>query len=156
MKRILILLSLFLITIFVGERYIKATLNECNIAYTILDEEGNEIENGVIHQDAGRAAFAGITLKDGQMAEFKPDNAVGFLLVANRIIKFTYSMNAKGYMTTQLYRFQSVRVAKNQSILKGTTLQYTTTTRGYYYALITNDSGSDKNIYGITFTSYNP
>lgn len=130
--------------------YAKAITYTQDIAYIIYDEEENEIDRGVIGSNS-RASFSAITLKDGQMVKFAPDGSTGFLTLTNRLIKFTYKMNKSGYMTTQLYRYKSVREAKNQSTHKGTTLQFVTTTTGYYYALITNDSGSDKNIYGITF-----
>ncbi len=156
MKRTILLLGFLFLTILSVTIYVKATAYVGDVAYVIYDEEGNEIDNGVISSNMSRASFTAVTLKDGEMAKFTPNNTVGFLTLSNRIIKFAYSMNKSGYMTTQLYRYRSVRVAKNQSTHKGTTLKYTTTTEGYYYALITNDSGSDKNIYGITFETLMP
>lgn len=156
MKKILFMFAVVIIGVLGFAVYVQASVNTGDLAYTIYDEEGNAVENGVLSKSESRAAFTAVTLQDGYTVKFRPDNAVGFLLPSDRKINFTYKMNASGYMTTQLYLYQSVRVAKNQTIHKGITLSYTTTTRGYYYALVRNDSGSAKNIYGITFESVSP
>lgn len=156
MKRLLILIGVLSIILTNARLFGCAETYDTNIGYIIYDENGVEVDSGTIIKSNSRATFTGITLKDGQTAEFAPDNSVGFLAAPNRVIKFKYSMNKTGYMTTQLYRYRSVREAKNQSTHKGVTLQFTTTVKGNYYALVRNDSGSDKNIYGITFDILNP
>lgn len=151
MRKIITIVSIVLMFVLGCSLYVDAISYNGDISYTIYDEENNKVESGTLSSSNTRASFNAVTLKDGYIAEFKPDNALGFLAAQDRLLKFKYSMNESGYMTTQMYRYRSVRVAKNQSTHKGTTLKYVTTTTGNYYVQVRNDSGSSKNIYGITF-----
>lgn len=109
--------------------------------YTVYDKDGNVKETGVTPDENSRYTWSGITLNNGDRADFLKQQKYGFYIEAPRWCDFQYDLNRACSMRSRMIRMgYSSPYVQRESSQKQFGIGLTVTDTGTYYWSVANIS----------------
>lgn len=153
-----VLLSVMMV-LFLGVPVFAAQGNAKEIYYTVYNEKGEVMEEGVIPISNARYSWSpNIILDNGWYTSFRQDGTRAFYVTNNTEMSFSYTLDRSAkikyqYMKSDVRETVSADVWKSGTkTAKSGTVKQTSDKSAYYYTGISNVSSDPITIQSVSFT----